>query len=433
MFASFENRWLIVFASMLGLTVVAGTVNTYAFAVFLKPVSDDLGVSRSLIASGLLASMLMCGLSAPLVGSMVDRWGSRNVLLPGIPLFALSIAALSLIEAASVSMYALFVLAGLMGAAQNTVPYATVISKWFDRERGLALGIAMTGYGLGIVVIPQVASFLIQGFGWRWAYVGLGATIAVLAFVPVLLLVREPAPSDLPLHPAGRPRDVPGLTAREVFTGEWRFWVMSIGFFIGTSATHGTMSHTVALLTDRGVSQVEATAVLSTGGFGVMAGRLLCGWFLDRFPGPVVAAGFFILTALGIGCHASGGEGLVPVAGAVLCGIGLGAQVGLMAFFAGRYFGLKAYGTVFGAMFGMLLAGNGAGPYLGGISFDLLHSYQPAMIVFAVCLIGAAALFAPLGPYPFGTREAARTGEQAVSNEAPPSAGPLLASPGART
>ena len=415
MFASFRNRWLIVVASIFGLMAVAGTVNTFAFAVFLKPVSADLEIGRAAMASGLLVSMAVCGVTTPFVGFLVDRWGARNILLPGIPLFALSITALSWLQASPEVMYALFAVLGLFGAAQNTVPYATVISKWFDRQRGLALGITMTGYGLGIVVVPQAVSLMIAAAGWRMAYVGLGSLVMLLAFIPVLLLVREPA-ADVKRGDR-RDNDVPGLTAAQVFTGQWRFWVMGIGFFLAIASTHGTLAHMVAMLTDRGIPEVQATAALSATGFGAIVGRVFSGWCLDRFHGPSVAAAFCITTALGIGCLASGAVGAVPLLGALLCGAGLGAQVGMMAFFAGRYFGLKAYGTVFGAMFGMLLLGNGVGPFLGGLSFDLLHSYRPALIGFGICLLGVSLLFIPLGPYPFGARDAAAPARRQPSVE----------------
>ena len=417
MFASLQNRWLIVIASIFALMVVAGTVSTFAFAVFLKPVSADLGISRSLMASGLLVTMVVCGMATPIVGFLIDRWGCRSILLPGIPLFALSIAALSWLQASPVSMYALFAMTGLLGATQNTVPYATVISKWFDRQRGLALGITMTGYGLGIVVIPQVVSFMIQAAGWRMAYVGLGVVVMLLAFIPVLLLVREPTEADLQ-RPGLRGNDVTGLTATQVFTGQWRFWAMGGGFFVAIASTHGTLAHMVAMLTDRGIPEALATAALSITGFGVIAGRVASGWCLDRFHGPSVAASFFVTTALGICCLASGAAGIVPMAGALLCGVGLGAQVGTMAFFASRYFGLRAYGTVFGAMFGMLLLGNGVGPYLNGLSFDLWHSYQPAMVAFGIGLLAVSALFLTLGPYPFGARETPDRAIQAGQAEA---------------
>ena len=420
MFASYQRRWWIVAASMFGLMFVIGTVNTFSFAVFLKPVSSDLHVSRSVMASGLLLAMLISGVLTPVMGALNDKWGSRRVLLPGIPLFAFAVASLAWLTKSPAVMYCLFALTGLAGAAQNTVPYAKVVSSWFDRERGLALGFATCGIGFGIVVVPQVAGLLIQAGGWRMAYVELGAIIMLLAFVPVVLFVREPYPGEAQ-QATGNPRTeaVAGLTATEVFTGAWRFWAMSGGFFLAVISTNGTLAHVVALLTDRGVSVQEATSVLSAAGIGVITGRLLCGWCLDQLDGPRVAVCFFVVPAVGIALLASGGKGAIPFAGAALCGMGLGAHVGLMAFFASRYFGLKAYGKVFGAMFGLFLIGNGVGPYVNGLSFDLLHSYRPALIAFSISLLCASVLFLPLGPYAFAPRAPASPRDrEALNSEA---------------
>jgi MFS family permease len=198
MFSSFQNRWWIAVASCSGLVVTSGTVIVFAFSVFLKPVTEELGIARSLLASGVLAAYLVCGVATPFMGALADRWGSRSVLLPGIALFALSVASFSLLQPSQYLLLSLFALAGLFGAAQNTVPYAKVISKWFDRDRGMALGVATAGVGLGVAIVPAFSGFLISTHGWRVAYVGLGAMIILFAFIPVLLLVREPAPGELP-------------------------------------------------------------------------------------------------------------------------------------------------------------------------------------------------------------------------------------------
>lgn len=404
MFASYRNRWWIVIASIFGLMFVPGTINTFAFAVFLKPVSSDLGISRSVMASGPMVSMVVCGLVTPFMGLLIDRWGARNVLLPGIPLFALSVAAFAWLNDSLISMYLLLALAGLFGATQNTTPYASVISKWFDHQRGIALATAMTGVGLGIAIVPPLANLMIETAGWRIAYVGLGATIMLFAFFPMLLFVREP--SATAGQPSSSRHETPGLTAAHVFTGEWRFWAMAAGFFLATISTHGVLAHLVAMLTDRGISVSQATAMLSVAGFGVIIGRFSCGLCLDRFHGPSVAVCFFTMPAVGIACLGSGATGVIAMTGTLLCGAGFGAQVGLMALFASRYFGLRAYGTVFGAMFGVFLMGNGVGPFLHALSFDLFHSYQPALIASGACLLAVSALFVPLGPYPFGVRDA---------------------------
>lgn len=397
---------------MSGMMVVSGIINAFGFAVFLKPVTEDLGISRSMLASGLAETMVLCGLTSPLVGGLIDRWGCRKILLPGIPLFSLTIAAFAFLQPSWTSIYLLFGLAGVIGAAQNTVPYVTVVSRWFDRDRGLALAIAMTGFGLGIVVVPFLANVMIQFAGWRMAYVGLGGTVMLFAFLPVWLFVNEPGRAQAPAtvnESANQYRQ--GPTAAEVFRTNWRFWIMCIGFLAAIASTNGTLANLVAMLTDRGTTTTQATSALSIAGLGVILGRLLCGWCLDRFHGPNVAVCFFLLPTLGIALLLSGAMGVIPATGAFLCGVGTGANTALMAFFASRYFGLRAYGTIFGTMFGAFLIGLGVGPFLHSLSFDMLHSYRPALIGSCVSLLCVAGLFAPLGAYPFGAGQPSTPGK----------------------
>lgn len=408
MFASSKNRWLIVIASMFGLTVSFGAISVFAFSVFLKPVCIELGVSRSLMTSGLLVASVICGLGTPAFSVLTDRWGSRRMLLLGIPFFGFSIAAFAAVQPSPMSIYGLFVLFGLAGAAHSTVPYAKVIASWFDRERGLALGIAMSGMGLSVFLVPPIAVLLIEIMGWRAAYMGLGVTIALLAFIPVFLFVRDPHPHEWPERET-RSDNLPGMTTVEAIRS-WRFWVISIGFFVGVTATHGTLVHAVSLLTDRGMSMGFAIVGLSLSGVGIIAGRIASGWLLDRFHGPSVAIFFLLLTAVGIGCLISGRSSLT-VPGMLLCGAGVGANVGVMAYFASRYFGMRSYGTIYGLMFGLFLIGIGVGPYLSALSFDLLHSYRPAMLAYIVGLLVVSLMFVPLGRYPFAGARLAVTGK----------------------
>lgn len=401
MLASQQTRWFIVFASMLGLIVVSGTINVFGFAVFVKPVCSALGISRSKLASGVLLMSLLCSLGTPCLGFLADRYGSRRILLMGIPLFALSISAFAFLESSPLVMYALFAIAGAFGAMHNTVPYAKVISAWFDHQRGLALGVAMAGIGLGIAVVPQFLKLLIADEGWRYAYAGLGAFIMLSAFVPVILFVREPSIEEMSQTASLRGTShQAGVTLAQAMVG-WRFWAMGIGFFFAVVSTNGTLAHTIAMLTDRGLSVERATAALSIAGVGVMIGRLVSGWCLDRFPGHWVSFVFFAIPAVGIVMLAADMTVPASYTGAALCGVGLGAHVGMLAFFASRYFGLKAYGRIYGTLFGMFLMGTGAGPFIASLSFDYLGSYFPALIAFATALLSLSALFLPMGPYPF--------------------------------
>src|SRR5438105_6944492 len=187
------------------------------------------------------------------------------------------------------------------------------------------------------------------------------------------------------------------------------FWGLAVAFFLDVIAINGTLTHIVALMTDRGIALQAATATLSGVGIALILGRILSGWCLDRMWGPYVAVAFFVLPMLGIALLASGATGIVPFAGAVTLGLGIGAEVDLMAFFTSRYFGARHYAKIYGTIFGIFAFGVGVGPALSGASFDLFHSYPPVFMIYEVMLAISCAIFLRLGPYPYPAREPVRS------------------------
>ncbi len=407
----FRNRWWIVFASICGLLVGTGAINIFAFGVFLKPVTQDLGVGREFFSSGLILSSFLSAIGLIPLGFLIDGYGVRRVMIPGLVLWSLGIMGYSIITASPGMMYLAFGLAGLFGCIGSPVPYGAVISLWFDKLRGVAIGIAMAGVGLGVALVPQLASFLIRSFGWRMAYIALGAAVFLISWLPVALFVREPTEHDAMKHTdiTGE-HNLPGLTVTQVLTQSWRFWFLTVAFFLAIVAINGTLTHIVALLTDRGVPLKIAIDTLSTAGIALIIGRIISGWCLDRFNGVVVAICFFIVPMAGIALLASHAGGPVPLLGAILCGIGVGAEVDLMAFFVSRYFGLKAYGRIYGLMFAVFTFANGVGPSIAGWSFDKYHSYGPAFLIFEGMLVVTCVLLAPLGRYAYPVRGSAQLG-----------------------
>jgi MFS family permease len=400
----FANRWWIVFACACGLLVGAGSILIFSFGVFLKPVTEDLGLSRGTLSTALGASTWLTALSCPTVGWLIDRWGTRRIMLPGILLFALAVAGFALMQASPLFLvYLIFAIVGFVGGVQTPIPYAAVLSHWFDRQRGLALGVATAGVGLGVALIPQLAAFLINRFGWREAYVGLAIAVLVLAFVPVAVFVRDP-PVERPSN-GGIAAALPGIDAFAALKSG-TFWTLAIAFFLGVLAINGTIVHIVALLTDRGIALQIATGALSAAGLAIIVGRIICGFCLDRFWGPWVAICFFILPMLGIALLASGLSAPFPLIGAALCGAGIGAEIDLMAFFISRYFGLKAYGKIYGLMFMLFNVGTGLGPALSGRAFDIFHSYLQIFLVYEVALAITCLLLVRLGPYAYPAQKA---------------------------
>jgi MFS family permease len=395
----FANRWWIVFASACGLLVGTGSIMIFSFGVFLKPVTEDLGISRGDLSTALGSATWLTALACPIVGWLIDRWGARRIMIPGILAFALAVAGFGLMQAEPVYLiFLIFGLVGLVGGIQTPVPYAAVLSRWFDRDRGLALGVATAGVGAGVALIPQLAAFLIDRLGWRAAYFGLAISVVVLAWLPVLIFVREPAAANDP--GATTSADTVGIEAAAALK-TWRFWALTIAFFLGVLAINGTIVHIVALLTDRGVPLQVATGALTTAGIAIIVGRIVCGWCLDRFWGPYVAIFFFVVPMLGIALLESGWENSVPLLGAALCGAGIGAEIDLMAFFVGRYFGLKAYGKIYGLMFMLFNVGTGLGPALSGRAFDIFHSYFQIFMAYEAALVVTSLLFLPLGEYAY--------------------------------
>ncbi len=400
----FRNRWWVVFASASGLLVGAGAINVFAFGVFLKPVSAALGLERGVFSLAIGLSSLLNAIACPVLGWMIDRWGVRRVMIPGVLLCALATASYALMQNGSLGhIYLIFAVAGFVFGVQTPIAYATITAMWFDRTRGIALGLAMAGVGLGVAIIPQIAAALIAHFGWRMAFVGLAACVLIFAFIPITLFFREPPGFvGAAWREKGRAAaEVRGIEIGEALRGSWQFYALTVAFFLAIVAINGTVTHIVALLTDRGLPLQAATGALSASGLAIIFGRILSGWCLDRFWGPYVAAVFFAIPMAGIGLLDSGAGGAVPLLGAALCGLGIGAEVDLMAFFVSRYFGLRDYAKIYGTMFAVFSFGVGVGPAISGQVFDRFHSYDPVFMFYEVLLGITCIVFLRLGPYPF--------------------------------
>lgn len=164
---------------------------------------------------------------------------------------------------------------------------------------------------------------------------------------------------------------------------------------------NGSIAHIVPLLADRSVSTQAATAALSSAGLALILGRILSGYCLDRLFAPFVSATFFLVPLCGIILLGSGANTALALLAAILLGIGIGAEVDIMAFLVGRYFGLSSYGGIYGALLALFTFGSGLGPWLIALSFDHFHTYTNALIGCGVALVIASILVASLGPYKY--------------------------------
>jgi len=394
---SVRNPWFLVAGAALGLVVGNGPIMQFTFGVFLQPVAAEFKVGRGTISTALLVGVVATGLCTPVVGRLMDRFGIRAVALPLVAGFAASFVALGLFAQSAAMFVVIFGIMGVFAAGQTPLPYARAIAATFDRRRGLALGIAMAGVGVGTALLPPVAGALIAAVGWRGAYIGLGILLLVIVVPVLLFLIQEPTRRTV----AAAAEE--GLTAAEAIRTP-AFWILAAAFFLLALTAAGLTAHIVPLLTDRGVVPAQAAGVISVIGIALIVGRLIAGYLLDRLFAPYVAVAFTVLPLVGVVLLLVAVSVPTAIVAALLVGLGLGAEVDLIAFLLSRYLGMRAFGEIYGYLFALFMLGNGVGPVVLGASFQSTGSYTSALVACAAGLVLASGLVLRLGPYRFGTR-----------------------------
>ena len=394
------RQWVIVAVAAVGLFLGFGPIISFTFGVFLSPVAGEFGWGRGETSLAFSLSLLAMGIATPMLGKLVDRLGARTVILSAAIVFGGGLMSLSLLTPSLWHFYAVFLVMGLFGGGTAPVPYSKVISQWFDEKRGLALGLAMVGLGLGAFVMPSLANTLISNLGWRQAYVVIGGMVIFVTIPIVGLFLKEntqsPGPHTESESPSGAAVD--GMSSGEARrTSE--FWLMATSFFLVSSACHAGLIHMAPMLIDRGATAQTASLAISFLGGATLMGRVIAGLLLDRFFVSRVGIGFFAGVAAGLGLLWSGATGSVAFVAAVLVGLGLGAEVCTIAYVVGRYFGLRAFGEIHGYLFAAFILGAVVGPLLMGFSFDSLDGYEFALGILVVAVIVGVALLTRLGPY----------------------------------
>ena len=394
----FKNPWWVVVGSVTGLLVCNGPVLAYTFGVFLKPIMADMHWDRGTASFALAFGEFLGAMTVPVLGVLMDRWGIRRVALPGITLFAICLFGMSLAPHSLPIFAVMFAVTTIASEIQCPLGYTKALAAWFDRRRGLALGVSMAGVGLGAMIVPQIAQALIAHIGWRGAYACLGLLMFAIAFPAVGLFIREPRPGEGE-HGRVHIGFLPGQTAGEALRTR-RFWLLAPTFFLVAMALLGFSGHIVPLLTDRGLSPTAATATFGLLGLATLSGRIVTGFLVDRVFAPYVATVFWLAPVAGLALLLSG-TGLLPAAGVFLVGFGLGAEVDLLAFLNSRYFGQRSFGQLYGYFFMCFSLGGATGRFLDGYLFDLAGSYSPALIGSAAALAVAVGLLSRLGPYTY--------------------------------
>jgi MFS family permease len=408
--------WVIVFTAAIGLMLGYAPIFVYSFSVFIKSLAQDFHASRTSISLAFTLANLMQSVGAPLIGRLVDRFGAHKVIIPSTVLFGLVLISFKYSSTSLWHLYAFFILIGLIGVGTAPVPYGIVVSRWFDKRRGLALGLMMMGLSCGAILLPLIAQRLIVLFGWRTAYAIVGFAALAIS-VPVVGTFLKDSPEKMGLQPDGEPDLNAGSQQQKNEQGvTWSaarrqptFWLLASAFFLLGASVHACVIHLVPMLTDHGISLQRAAFASSLLGVALLIGRVFTGYFLDRFFGPYVAMLLFSGVAVGISLLWSGAGGSFPLLAAFLVGLGMGAEADIIAYLTSRYFGLRSFGVIYGFLFATFTLAGALGPVLMGVGFDHLGSYRAPLLFFLAATLVATAFLTRLGPYVY------RAGQQALN------------------
>lgn len=391
--------WVVLAAMLVFGTTIWGVY--YSYGVFFKSLQSEFNLSRAATSSVFSAQMVLgCGF-AILMGWVLDRYG------PKIVVFAMGLfTGLGLVLTSQTnSLWQLFITYSLLlsiGTSAIYVVVVAIVSRWFDKKRGLAVGIGITGGGLGPVIMAPLASVLISNFDWRMAYLVIGG-IAWVAVIPLSRLLKKD-PYEIGVLPDGAKsgsRDIkqeasvhPAHLSVSQASRTRSFWLFIVARLIIAASYLLITNHIVAHATDRGISIGQAVTIISMIGGASIAGRVLTGVVSDKIGSKLAST---ICTLL------QGGAMLLLLRPedlrtfylfASIFGFGYGGLMAAMGALTGDIFGIGNIGAIMGVLGIGWSAGAALGPFLGGLIFDINNSYFLAFLMGAVAMFIAALLIA---------------------------------------
>ena len=389
-----KQNWPLVLASSMGFCFFSIMLSTTG--LFMEPVSREFGWGRTLYSSGVSIATFATALASPFLGIIVDKWGARRLALPGVMLTILSMSLFGLVNGQTWQWMALWLFFGIAAACIKSTVWTVAVLGVFDKSKGLALALVMSGTALSQVIVPPLGNWLIADFGWRAAYVWLGLGWGVPTFILAWFFffdlhdvaARQRA-KDAKVQARAAAVNLPGLTVREA-ARDWALWRVGISNFVVMMLTQGLAAHLIPIMTDAGVSRTSAALLSSLGGVAGIVGKLITGVLLDRYRpnwigGLTLAAASLTFLLLMDGLRSP----TAIVVALIVNGYAAGTKTQITGYLTASYGGMKSFGVVYGVMAACMAAAAGAGPLVAGVVYDLTGGYGPFLLAGAIgCAFG---------------------------------------------
>ncbi|EED32857.1 major facilitator family transporter [gamma proteobacterium NOR5-3] len=396
----FTHGWKPLIAATVGTMCGIFTLTNYSQGFFVGPVTAEFGWSPPQFFLSYTVMMCLGLVTGPAVGTLVRSYGLKAVGIFGLFGHSLAYVLLSFNTGSLVLWYLSWALLAILGAGSLPIVWTTVLNGWFEKHRGKAIGITMTGTGLGAFLLPPLVEFLISNHGWRAAYRAIGLGAMCISLPIVFAMFREN--TDTAAHASGTktPSKSWGMTRSEAMrTG--RFWLLGAVLFLTVVVIAGVLSNFPRIMGELGFDRSAIAGIAAVMGITVVFGRLFVGILVDKFWAPGVAAAFFVLPTIALLLALKGDLSTsTAMIMAVLIGLAAGAELDLLAFLTGRFFGPNHYPEIFGAIIAFFTVGAGIAPPLFGAVAQATGGYSTMLTIAVGMLIACIAMFLALGRYP---------------------------------
>jgi predicted MFS family arabinose efflux permease len=399
--SEFRDNWRLLLATTLGSSFGMPTLAYFSIGVFAPILAKEFGWSFASIMGGLFltaAVILVCG---PIIGMVIDRYGSRKVIAVSLVGLSFSYMSLAISNGSIFQYYASWAGMAVTGIGATAISFTHAVNRAFVVRRGTALGITLAGSGIFALWVKPFANWSIDLFGWRATILVIGA-LPLLIGVPVVLWgLRDRGDAKRLNARDGRP-DAPasGLTLKDAIAKP-AFWLVLLAFIPISFANGAPLPNMENILRTLQLSTAEVVQVTSLIGVSLVVGRLVGGWLVDRIWAPLV--GLILLIGGALGCWMLSQPSVTyrEALGAVmLLSFAAGVEYDLLAYLIARYMGMRSYGAIYSIVFGLFAIGAGAGPSVLGHVFDSSGSYARGLLVCGGLLLFAGLVLLTLGRYP---------------------------------
>ena len=386
----FFYGWVILVVGTLGI-VMMGPSQTYTVSIFLDHFVADLGISRGNVSLIYGAAPLGGSFLLPITGRLVDRFGTRRLIVLDALLFGAALMTLAWISGPFTLLLGML-LARFLGFGSMQLISNNVIAQWFVRRRGMVMGVAGQSLAISLFLYPALSTWLIEWLGWRQAWVALGA-LPLLVMIPVGWLFFRDRPELYGLTPDGPGRDPEADAAALRAEQQWTltdarhtqaFWIFAVAFTLITMVTAGMIFHQTSLIKVRGLDSSETVMAFQVTAVFAIIGNLLTGYLIDRIAARhVLSAALVLMSGMMVFALVMHSTFHVVVYAAAM-GLITGSFRVMDATVWAQYFGRRYLGSIRGATMIGTVGGTALGAYPLGLSFDLTGDYAAALVPLAV-------------------------------------------------